>query len=202
MRIGLAGKMASGKDTIALTLKENYSQDMLILSFADGLRKEIKETLEEIRNNQFIKPDSMPNDLYELLIQESQEEEINVYKRTNRMRQILQKYGTEYRRKEKDSYWVDKLEEVIINNKDKDICIADARFVNELKMLKRQGFYLVKIDISNEEQEKRLKQRDGNSIKRIEHTSESAFEDYKDFDLELNNNNKTPLEACQEVLTL
>ena len=30
MRIGLAGKMASGKDTIGLTLRENKDKDMLL----------------------------------------------------------------------------------------------------------------------------------------------------------------------------
>lgn len=200
MRVGLAGKMASGKDTIGLTLRENKDKEMLLLSFAGGLRNEITETLEEIKSNNFIKPDSMPDDLYELLLDESKEDKIDVYKRTNRMRQILQKYGTEYRRKEKDSYWVDKLEETIKKNKDKSICVTDARFINELDMLKGQGFYLVKINISDEEQEKRLRNRDGNSIKRIKHISESAFEDYKDFDLEIDNNNKTPIEAVEEIL--
>lgn len=200
MRIGLAGKMASGKDTIGLTLRENKDKEMLLLSFAGGLRDEIAETLKEIKNNNFTKPDSMPDDLYELLVEESKEDKINVYKRTNRMRQILQKYGTDFRRKEKDSYWVDKLEETIINNSDKSICITDARFENELDMLKRQGFYLVKINISDKEQEKRLKQRDGNAIKRIKHVSESAFEDYKGFDLEIDNDNKIPDEAVEEIL--
>ena len=200
MRIGLAGKMASGKDTIGLALRENKDKEMLLLSFAGGLRDEIAETLKEIKSNNFIKPDSMPDDLYELLLDESKEDKIDVYKRTNRMRQILQKYGTEFRRKEKDSYWVDKLEETITKNKDKSICVTDARFINELDMLKRQGFYLVKIDISDKEQEKRLRARDGNAIKRIKHISESAFEDYKDFDLEIDNNNKTPEEAVEEIL--
>lgn len=200
MRIGLAGKMASGKDTIGLVLKENQYKEMLILSFAGSLREETTETLEKIKNNDFVKPINMPDDLYTLLVEESKEDKVDAYKRTNRMRQILQKYGTEYRRKEKASYWVDKLEETIIRNKNKDICVTDARFKNELDMLKNQGFFLVKINISEEEQEKRLRNRDGNTIKRINHISESAFEDYKDFDLEIDNNNKTVNEAVGEIL--
>lgn len=200
MQIGLAGKMASGKDTIGLALKNSQEKEMLILSFAGGLREEIAETLEKIKANKYTKPTSMPYDLYELLLKESQEETIDTHKRTNRMRQILQKYGTEYRRQEKDSYWVDRLEELIKRNSDKDICITDARFENELAMLKKQGFFLVRLDINEDEQEKRLRERDGKKIKKIDHVSESAFENFKDFDLIIDNNNKTAKEACQEIL--
>lgn len=197
-RLALSGRMAAGKDTIGLEFQK-YNKSVLIIAFADALRQEVKDSIEEIKNNTFTRKSEMPEELYNLLLEESKEDKIDVYKRTPRIRKILQLYGTEYRRHQQDDYWVEKTRQ-FIRSTDGPICVTDARFLNELKMLKEENFYIVKLDISDKEQEKRLLKRDGIKQNQSNHRSEQEFELFDNFDLTVSNESRLPEDTFKEVL--
>ena len=59
-------------------------------------------------------------------------------------RQILQLYGTEYRRRQDPDYWVKRLEEKLKGHE--RVVIDDVRFLNEVEMVQRLGGRVIRID--------------------------------------------------------
>lgn len=150
--IPIAGRLGSGKTTLATHLA-NYLKDFsdftpIIFSFADTLREEVanalgvspkqlkeqdfkKKTLDEIGTRYYI-PENFPMDVTG----------------ETTVRQLLQWWGTEYRRAQDPNYWVKRTAEYIlsirldiINNSDElypkvaFIC-DDVRFPNELELFR------------------------------------------------------------------
>ena len=85
-------------------------------------------------------------------------------------REILQYWGTQVRRKQKDSYWIEKLGQRIEEldakyKKSKErliFVVSDARFINELNYCADiLQAYMMYLDIPDDIRMKRLKKRDG-----------------------------------------
>ena len=85
-------------------------------------------------------------------------------------REILQYWGTQVRRKQKDSYWIEKLgqriEELDLKyKKEKErliFVVSDARFINELNYCADVlQAYMMYLDVPDDVRMKRLKKRDG-----------------------------------------
>lgn len=85
-------------------------------------------------------------------------------------REILQYWGTQVRRKQKDSYWIEKLGQRIEEldakyKKEKErliFVVSDARFINELNYCADVlQAYMMYLDVPDDIQMKRLKNRDG-----------------------------------------
>lgn len=85
-------------------------------------------------------------------------------------REILQYWGTHVRRKQKDSYWIEKLGQRIEEldakyKKEKErliFVISDARFINELNYCADVlQAYMMYLDVPDDIRMKRLKKRDG-----------------------------------------
>ena len=85
-------------------------------------------------------------------------------------REILQYWGTQVRRKQKDSYWIEKLgqriEELDLKyKKEKErliFVVSDARFINELNYCADVlQSYMMYLDVPDDVRMKRLKKRDG-----------------------------------------
>lgn len=196
--IGFAGKMASGKDTMGLYFSNTFRRAKKI-SFADALRKESQDFVEKVKTENY-KPEDMPDDLYEtmkdlaLRIKSTEE-------RSPEVRKLLQLYGTNYRRKQNPNYWVDKVEERLKNSKDL-YYITDARFINELEMLKRNGVYLVRLDVNEKEQRQRIKDRDGIEVKKedLTHPSETEYLKFKGYDLVIDTNKDDSQETFYKIL--
>jgi len=79
----------------------------------------------------------------------------------------------------KPTVWVDLVEKEIIKNKDSNIVIDDLRYPNELEMLKRYNFTIVKLHISKSLQIERLKitypKTYKEHLERLDHKSESYY---------------------------
>lgn len=85
-------------------------------------------------------------------------------------REILQYWGTHVRRKQKDSYWIEKLGQRIEEldakyKKEKErliFVVSDARFINELNYCADiLQAYMMYLDVPDDVRMKRLKKRDG-----------------------------------------
>src|SRR5574337_381788 len=125
--VALIGPMKVGKDSVAEKLALYY--DYKRVAFADPLKWEVAAALSYVsRRNYSIT-------------------EINADK--DRFRTVLQWWGTEFRRREDPEYWVYLLHNTIrgIKNKEPDqrIVCTDARFENELSMLKAEGFVIIEL---------------------------------------------------------
>lgn len=91
---------------------------------------------------------------------------LNSYDRTPEVRRVLQYWGTEIRRKDDENYWVKIALTKIISllNAGEVVFVTDARFTNEVEALRGAGGVIVRLEISQEEQARRIKERDGIQI--------------------------------------
>ena len=121
--IGLVGKAGSGKDTVFNLLKEMVpDKEFVRLAFGDEVKKEVADRHQ------------IPVELVE--------EQKEVF------RIILQKWGTEYRRKQNERYWIDKVKTQVSFLRDNVdvVVLTDVRFLNEVDYVKDEckGF-IVKV---------------------------------------------------------
>lgn len=94
------------------------------------------------------------------------------------IRQLLQKFGTEVGRNISSNLWVDALMNDYIKAKsdgyEEDWIVTDVRFQNEANAIRENGGILIRIN--------------RNTGLNDTHISETALDDYKDFDLVIDNN--------------
>lgn len=128
--IGLAGKMGAGKDTVASILA-NYGY--VRHGFADSLRDEVAEAL---FNPDFDEPECLSSLAREAFRCATTDE---VYRKptTPRMRALLQEWGTEFRRAQREDYWVSIMREKL-TGVDR-ACISDVRFADEAALVREMG---------------------------------------------------------------
>ena len=136
MKIGICGKMCSGKSTLATKIIET--------------------------NSNIIK-DSFASKIYELAY--------DIFKMETKDRQLLQQIGTKFREID-DKVWIN----YIINKHIDNVIIDDVRYQNEIKALRENGYFLIKLKISRELQISRLrdlyKDTFSQHYKNIDHVSE------------------------------
>jgi hypothetical protein len=128
--IGLAGRMGSGKDTVAAMLGcIGYQR----FGFADALRNEV----EDAKRNGLRLPAGVFSAEAEDAYVYSDISEIFAKPTTPRMRALLQQWGTEFRRSQREDYWVD-----IMRHKLAGVgtaCISDVRMPNEAALVRELG---------------------------------------------------------------
>lgn len=149
--IGISGKKKSGKSLIA-DLISLYYTDVYVYNFADELKKEVS------------------------IATQHSVEYINEHKDSFRL--ILQGWGTDFRRKKDENYWVKKWMEgvnVISNSHPASVIVAaDVRFLNEVSAIKQLGGQIWRVE------------RDGNFSNDI-HLSEVELDNYP-FEQRITNN--------------
>jgi uncharacterized protein YqkB len=71
------------------------------------------------------------------------------------------------------------------------VYITDGRFPNEIDSAKNSGFVTIRLETSEDTRIARIESRDGKKPTReaLYHASETALDDYVNFDLILDNNN-------------
>ena len=155
MRIGICGKMCSGKSTLAKIITGKFSEDEY-------------------------KIDSFASKIYEIAY--------DLFQMKEKDRHLLQQIGTKMR-EINSNIWIEYL-----THKHKDdvhIIIDDVRYINEANTLKKNGYFLIKLNISNELQETRIKLLYENSdqhLNKRNHDSETSLDMLNDdiFDLIIN----------------
>ena len=192
--IVIAGKMGYGKDYVGNLIKDNFS-NVEKISFADALKEEVEYIINLIRNNSSLehiayemnvsKDEIKP--LYIAMIAFKDINELTVKKKNSTIRFMLQYWGTDVRRKNNENYWVQKTVDKIleINKLGNVALITDGRFPNELKGVSELNGITIQLDISKEKQIENLLNRDGilPNKEAFNHTSETSYLEYKDFDL-------------------
>ncbi len=162
MVIGIGHKARHGKDTAASFLQKKYNCE--IIHFADALYDECRNTTvlyDEDRNIMYLKAyDEDYNDFPEPSqagidwIKEKGSRRENLPENAQwiyegmkeKDPQMLQFYGTEYRRRRFNwDYWVEKSRQVIEKAPDKNYLIPDTRFRNEAEFIKSIGGQVWKV---------------------------------------------------------
>ena len=128
--LGLVGWMRSGKDSVADWLIEMYGYRKM--GFATALKAEVARGVG-------------------CTIEELNEEPLK-----SQVRQVLQVWGTEFRRGQDPNYWVNKALDWIsvpgphgsrLWRRDDPYVFTDVRFQNEIDMLRDHGFLIVHVDM-------------------------------------------------------
>lgn len=132
MIIGFVGFKQVGKSTAAKYLEEKYNARRV--NMKDALVAEIKKNF----------PDLL------VTIVSAYDHQMNVDQlfmdKPPLMRALLQNYGTEVRRGDKDSYWTDRWEESVAHqNKHRLIVTDDVRFLNEAAVVKKHDGVIVRL---------------------------------------------------------
>ena len=202
--LGFSGKLASGKDSVAQGVVSALKIEPVVhMSFAQPLKDEVDKAILLIRDKSVDQArkilsvndssvfDEFANLLSEALIETP---EATSRTRTAGMRRVLQFWGTEVRRAEKDDYWVSK---AIANAlkfaaDGKNLFYTDGRFPNEITGPQSVGFIVIRLEVSPEVQAERLASRDGliPDPLTLSHPSETALEGYEGFDLVTDNEGK------------
>lgn len=205
--ISFSGGMAAGKDTFGEAYKELCNQNGIEaehLSFAKALKDEVDELIKRVRNNEGVAEISQAmkvNCIHISKLKNAILEEDYVHPnftardRTPATRFLLQYWGTEVRRQQKDSYWVDIVKAEIEENISNGIAtyITDARFINELEMLQSIGATTVLLKAPLEVRLKRLYDRDKITVSEeaLKHPSETQCLEYKNYSIEIDTTQHT-----------
>ena len=102
---------------------------------------------------------------------------------------MLQTIGTQFREIDND-VWI----KYLINDKMYNVIIDDLRYVNEAKLLKENGWFIIRLNISPQLQIKRIKktyQKWEEHVQNINHESEldiDKMDKYVDFDIHVTQN--------------
>ncbi len=163
--------------------------DIRKYAFADALRREVEAEYRKARGVErvFVPNYCFTDKGYAVTLPEwvkfDPNGEVNAQYPSGKQRTLLQWWGTEYRRKEDDNYWVKRLAEQIELEKPQIALITDMRFPNEMLFVKQYG-ETVRVD------------RDG--LPPSTHASETALADTSDEDWSIILDNNGTLEEFKE----
>ncbi len=126
--------------------------------------------------------------------------------RTSAVRSALQYWGTEVRRASQPTYWVDKAVEAALTELAEGVVpyFTDVRFPDEATGLQAIGYRLVRVEVTRATQRSRLANRDGIALCRsaIEHSSETALDDFDGFDIVVSNDGELDTASDQVLKSL
>lgn len=174
-KISLSGSKGCGKSAVAKQFLYKYpNTDPVILSFAQPLKIFLTELLQEgndptvvyealygDKDSTFVSTKRISRQTIEYTMMELVNS-LNVTQITNKFiqwaheeglvtqsvsgRELLQKVGTEFfRHRIRDTFWVDLMQQSILDNEGCTIVVDDTRFPDEFRLLKSMGFVMLNI---------------------------------------------------------
>jgi len=158
-RIALSGKAGSGKTALAKRLAADFGFQHM--SFARRLKEELAELLDV---SMFDFEDDK-----------------------TRWRALMQEWGSA-RRYQSEGYWIRKLLVRVPEDRSKRIVVDDLRYQNEARVLKREGFVLVRLTVALDEgMDYLLEGGMLGDVARVaaSHPSETDLDSYRDFDVSI-----------------
>lgn len=192
--LGVSGKIGAGKDTVAPLVMEKLQQsNPLHLAYGDALKAEVNELILLIRSAakkdeanatiRTVMDTATHAKVVDALWDEVHaDEHLTTATKTTGVRAALQLWGTEVRRGQDDNYWVKKAMAAAMEAlaQGRSVYITDARFPNEATCITDAGGSLVRLDVSPEEQDRRIALRDGRVMTEEErrHRSEISLDNF------------------------
>ena len=204
--LGISGKRGSGKDSYANEIIRQFDGMVYVTSFAEQLKIELEGFLRDynsMKKANLVVAETLC-DLYslepkefeqleEIILNAEEYPDIDIYKRSNATRQLLQVYGTDIIRKKTPNYWA-YLVEAQIDYYSRSLSdlefepnflflVTDIRHINERELIEFNGGKVVRLLTT----ENRIVGRD-NFVENQElakHESETAL-DNESFDLYIN----------------
>lgn len=188
--VGISGKCGSGKTTFANTAISAVGGTKIAL--ADAVKEEVYDFIVSMG----IKPEirnlyGSQQDKEEMFICHVTQWQLSDYRPRNILnrhmlwlsaatlgityRQLLQLWGSEYRRGQRKDYWVEKGREKI-RNIEGFVFVDDIRFPDEVRMIHEEGGMVV-----------RVTRPGGPFTSQPDHQSETALDDFNDFNVMLYN---------------
>lgn len=163
--IGLTGANGTGKDTVAAMLAaelRKYGKAPAVIAFADALYEEVSAAF-NISVQALRERSTKETPMDALKVSQCNEpwfssvysgsESIHVWLDVPRSpRQILQWWGTEYRRKQQSDYWVMRLLQMVHTLRaagTSHIIITDVRFADEAEAIRHQGAQIWRVHRPN-----------------------------------------------------
>jgi len=184
MILGISGRAGSGKDTVA-----DHLIKMGIMDRKESFARKLKEYCGEMFD---IPHDDLYNGkdrLTEVEVTNSVIELIPELKNRRGsflvVREVLQYFGTNLMRGFYNTIWVDLATRDV--GKDENVVIPDVRFTNEALAIKRRGGMVIRLTRNPTD---------------MDHASETALDDYTDFDLIYDNEGETAEETCTAIAEL
>lgn len=145
--VGLVGFKQSGKSTVASYIESKYG--FVRHNFKNALILEIKQNFPDLLNEIVINYNVAVRDYNSAYDKSMWLPEIEVdglfEKKPPLIRTLMMNYGTEVRRKEKDSYWTDKWLEKYLTIEKQNVVVDDVRFLNEASRIKGQTGIIIRI---------------------------------------------------------
>lgn len=197
----VSGKKGAGKDTLSPLIIERLGvKDPVHVSFADALKDEIDNVIHALRGTEslyegFVKtitvtepmPRAARTKLVRILFDAAQDPAEHARSHSAPVVEALQYYGTDVRRAQDPDYWV----KIAVRRaaayikRGKFPYFTDARFPNEVTHMQEIGALAVRLDVSPEEQARRLRGRDGRvpTVSELSHASETSLDDFDGFDV-------------------
>lgn len=214
IKISLSGHMGAGKDTVALELKKLFQEELqketLIVSFGEALKEESQRVLDnrELSVEEFAKEFgvSLEEATKALEIASRIPLGVTTKDRSKEIRELLQYWGTEVRRKAEPNYWVEKAREkikrILKESPEAAIVVTDTRFLNELAMVEEEGFVRVLLEVPTKVVKERILERDGTVVpdEALKHKSETEFKKYNKYGIIINNGYIAAAKAAQVIL--
>jgi cytidylate kinase len=219
--IAFSGHLGSGKDTVAELVRDGIGGDWVHEFFAAPLKTEVNHLIAIINDSKdvFSAISNVLNNVdgivdtngkYASQVVRALYDDVksgvvtNAYDRTDSTRFALQVWGTEVRRAIEPDYWVRKSMIPTMESlaSGKSVYVTDARFHNELDALRDADALLVRLNVSPEEQARRIKDRDGTVVTDAmrQHPSETSADDYPDFDLMFDTDHMTAREIADAII--
>lgn len=226
--IGLSGKMAAGKDTVAVRLAPRlpHETSTATVSFAAGLKNEIAHLVQIMDQHDFDPDDAAKDimaatgctqdeathiaDIIFLDVLENGQEAVLNGEKTSRRREAFQYWGTNVRKASNPSYWIDLLAQEVdmIMTGGDSVVVTDVRFPDEAAYIRNNGGTLVRIEADIHVRNARLDARDRPGQPPAppwyyhhmqSHASETALDDHC-FDLIVRNDEDEVTEPVNLIL--
>ena len=163
--IGISGKMCAGKSLAATILAEELRWP--IRSLAGELKRQVCHALVEA-------------DL------DGPTEDDLIYSFKDNLRGLYQNWGDIFRVINGNDWWV----KLLLHANNPPFIVDDVRLPEELKVLRRNGFLLIRIEVTPETQMERVTSLyPSTTLEQLHHQSETALDNYYgQFDIGINNN--------------
>lgn len=206
--IVISGKMASGKDSLAERLNHaGYDGTARLLRYGDLMRNELEPALELWRSNPQWDEGEVVGAFCDTLgisaLQSAQAVEslwedmsnsshtLTAWGRSNGLRYTLQALGGQWRLPQDQDYWARAAAlEALTELSSRPVILTGGRFKSDVEIPRALGAIILRLDISAEEQRRRLTERDRHDIdpKTLSHPGETALDKWPHFDAHIDNN--------------